>query len=259
MEEITKVRFDGLMGSTRSPLTLIAGIEREWYSEQNEKVLGVIVQDAADDDFPCIVLGRDRIGRYRAMHLKQNHWDDEAEETMTNDERMQRESSLIATIRKKLPDFAKACADDAELVLLHQDAFAADYQDEEIRASRHGDQVRWAPWERSACDWEESANSRSRHNPVTAVVGTGTRKMRKEFRSKLNGDESRDNATASFTLPFDTREVWGKAKVPVKVTINGYTWRSTVGNRGGIQYMVVNANAASRRRCKGRGFRDHHA
>ncbi len=67
--------------------------------------------------------------------------------------------------------------------------------------------------------------------------------MRKEFNSKLKGDESRDNATASFTLPFDTREVWGKAKVPVKVTINGYTWRSTVGNRGGVQYIVVNADA----------------
>jgi hypothetical protein len=40
--------------------------------------------------------------------------------TMTNDERMQRESNLIATIRKKLPEFAKACADDTELVLLHQ-------------------------------------------------------------------------------------------------------------------------------------------
>lgn len=31
--------------------------------------------------------------------------------------------------------------------------------------------------------------------------------------------------------------------MPVKVTINGYTWRSTVGNRGGIQYIVVNAAA----------------
>ena len=51
--------------------------------------------------------------------------------TMTNDERMQRESNLIATIRRELPDFAKACADEAELVLLHQDAFAADYQDDE--------------------------------------------------------------------------------------------------------------------------------
>ena len=67
--------------------------------------------------------------------------------------------------------------------------------------------------------------------------------MRKEFRTKLTGDESRDNATASFTLPFDTREVWGKAKVPVKATINGFTWRSTVGNRGGQQYIVVNAEA----------------
>jgi len=50
---------------------------------------------------------------------------------MTNDERMQRESDLIATIRKKLPEFAKACAEDTELVLLHQDAFAADYQEDE--------------------------------------------------------------------------------------------------------------------------------
>jgi hypothetical protein len=50
---------------------------------------------------------------------------------VTDDERMQRESSLIATIRTKLPEFAKSCADDTELVLLHQDAFAADYQDDE--------------------------------------------------------------------------------------------------------------------------------
>ena len=67
--------------------------------------------------------------------------------------------------------------------------------------------------------------------------------MRKEFKAKLNGDESRKDASAAFTLPFDTRDVWGKAKVPVKVSINGYTSRSTVGNRGGIQYIVVNANA----------------
>ena len=50
---------------------------------------------------------------------------------MTNEECMRRESNLIATIRKKLPDFARMCADDAEYVLLHQDAFAADYQEDE--------------------------------------------------------------------------------------------------------------------------------
>ena len=51
--------------------------------------------------------------------------------TMTNDERMPARVRLIATIRTKLPAFAKACADDTELVLLHQDAFAVDYQEDE--------------------------------------------------------------------------------------------------------------------------------
>ena len=51
--------------------------------------------------------------------------------TMNREERMQREANLIATIRTKLPDFARMCADDSELVLLHQDSFAADYQDDE--------------------------------------------------------------------------------------------------------------------------------
>jgi hypothetical protein len=50
---------------------------------------------------------------------------------MTNDEWMQRESSLIATIRRKLTDLVKACADDAEMILVHQDAFAAEYQEDE--------------------------------------------------------------------------------------------------------------------------------
>jgi len=74
--------------------------------------------------------------------------------------------------------------------------------------------------------------------------------MRKEFRTNLKGDESRADATAYFVLPFDTRDVWGKAKVPVKVTINRYTWRSTVGNRGGQQYIVVNAEARRNSRVK---------
>ena len=69
MERLTKERFDALMGSTRSPMTRIAGVEREWYSEQNEKVLCVIVEDTSDCDYACIVLGRDRVGRYRAVHI----------------------------------------------------------------------------------------------------------------------------------------------------------------------------------------------
>ncbi len=50
---------------------------------------------------------------------------------MTDSNIMQREANLVREIQEKLPDFAKACADDVEVVLLHQDAFAAAYQDDE--------------------------------------------------------------------------------------------------------------------------------
>jgi hypothetical protein len=76
--------------------------------------------------------------------------------TMTSDERMQRESTLIATIRRKLPDFVKACADETELVLLHQDAFAA--------AITKRTNTRSSAWrssmQGSACDREEPEHSR---------------------------------------------------------------------------------------------------
>jgi hypothetical protein len=52
---------------------------------------------------------------------------------MTNSEIMQRESNLVRTIQEKLPDFVKACAAEVDVVVLHQDAFAADYQDDEYR------------------------------------------------------------------------------------------------------------------------------
>ena len=85
---------------------------------------------------------------------------------MTTDERLQRESSLIATIRKKLPEFAKACADDAELVLLHQDAFAADYQEDEYTflgmaikyAGLRGKEVRVIGENRSTLGEEDSVH-----------------------------------------------------------------------------------------------------
>jgi hypothetical protein len=81
---------------------------------------------------------------------------------MTDDERMQRESNLIATVRKTLPEFAKACADEAELVVLHQDAFAADYQEDEYRllgmaikyAGLRGKEVRVIGKDRSSLDEE---------------------------------------------------------------------------------------------------------
>jgi hypothetical protein len=47
---------------------------------------------------------------------------------------LSREADLIAAIGKMLPDFASACrAHDVPIVVIHQDAFAADYQEDEYR------------------------------------------------------------------------------------------------------------------------------
>ena len=50
---------------------------------------------------------------------------------MTDSEIMQRQSELVSRIQSSLPDFVKACAADVDTVLLHQDAFAAAYQEDE--------------------------------------------------------------------------------------------------------------------------------
>ena len=53
---------------------------------------------------------------------------------MSSDERMRRESSLIDTMRRKLPEFVKACAAEAKLVLLHQ---AINVKEDVVAGSGH--------------------------------------------------------------------------------------------------------------------------
>lgn len=35
-------------------------------------------------------------------------------------------------------------------------------------------------------------------------------------------------------VPFDPKEVFGKVRAPVRVTLNGYTYRSTISAMGGV-------------------------
>ena len=44
---------------------------------------------------------------------------------------MEKEAALAAEVERLLPDFVNSCRDDADLMIIHQDAFAADYQDYE--------------------------------------------------------------------------------------------------------------------------------
>jgi hypothetical protein len=46
-------------------------------------------------------------------------------------ELVEKETALTAEIERLLPDFARSCRDSADVVIIHQDSFAADYQDEE--------------------------------------------------------------------------------------------------------------------------------
>lgn len=42
-----------------------------------------------------------------------------------------KENALIAEIEHLLPDFVRSCRGSEDVVIIHQDSFAADYQDEE--------------------------------------------------------------------------------------------------------------------------------
>jgi regulator of protease activity HflC (stomatin/prohibitin superfamily) len=55
----------------------------------------------------------------------------------------------------------------------------------------------------------------------------------KRFRAKLGGD-----AGALFVdVPFDVKKEFGKARPPVKVSINGYSYRSTISVYSGKYYL----------------------
>jgi hypothetical protein len=43
----------------------------------------------------------------------------------------EKERALTAEIENLLPDFARSCRGSEDVILIHQDSFAADYQDHE--------------------------------------------------------------------------------------------------------------------------------
>lgn len=61
------LRFNALAGYAREPATVLIFGELEWYSTNDERVLGTIVQDRNDRDFGWITLGRDERLQYRAI------------------------------------------------------------------------------------------------------------------------------------------------------------------------------------------------
>jgi hypothetical protein len=57
----------------------------------------------------------------------------------------------------------------------------------------------------------------------------------------------RTDSACYIPITFDPREVFGKLRAPVKVTVNGYTYRSTIAAMGGpplIPLARINREAA---------------
>jgi hypothetical protein len=69
---------------------------------------------------------------------------------ISDDELRAREAALSAEIRRSLPDFVESCLRNGDLVIIHQDSFAVDYQQDEYAilgkaikfAGLHGKELR---------------------------------------------------------------------------------------------------------------------
>jgi hypothetical protein len=73
--------------------------------------------------------------------------------------------------------------------------------------------------------------------------------MQHKFKTKLIGHDEMN--AAALKPPFDVVEVFGrKGRVPVKGTINGFAFRSSLMNMGDGHMMAVNAEMRAGAKCK---------
>lgn len=49
----------------------------------------------------------------------------------------------------------------------------------------------------------------------------------------------RDGSMCAIDVPFDPRAVFGRVRAPVTVTLNGYTFRSTIASMGGPPFVPL--------------------
>lgn len=73
--------------------------------------------------------------------------------------------------------------------------------------------------------------------------------MAHKFKTKLFGAPGME--TAAFKPPFDVPSTFGrKGRVPIRGTINGFPFRSSLMNMGDGHMMCVNAQLRAGARCK---------
>ncbi len=61
----------------------------------------------------------------------------------------------------------------------------------------------------------------------------------------------REGSTCFIPLTFDPKSVFGKVRAPVKVTVNGYTYRSTIAAMGGPPFVPFRRSHREAARLEG--------
>jgi len=72
---------------------------------------------------------------------------------------VEKEKALLAEIENVLPEFAQTCSGTAEVVVIHQDSFAADYQDHEYALLGKAIKFAGPARERGPRHWQEPGNA----------------------------------------------------------------------------------------------------
>jgi hypothetical protein len=63
-------RFNALVGGSRSAALEFYGAELEWYANEDETIVGVVLRDLIDLDYVAVALARDDARRYRCFDLE---------------------------------------------------------------------------------------------------------------------------------------------------------------------------------------------
>jgi hypothetical protein len=70
IKSISATRFDIFAMGTRLSFSRLISEELGYWSDTDEKLLGMVFRDRVDDDYGWILLSRDRVGRFRCVDIK---------------------------------------------------------------------------------------------------------------------------------------------------------------------------------------------
>jgi hypothetical protein len=68
VKKLDRKRFNALAGHSRNPATSFFARELEWFSNEQETVIGALLVDT-DGEFTFVIMGRDEGGRFRAIDM----------------------------------------------------------------------------------------------------------------------------------------------------------------------------------------------